>query len=514
MSTVLTQNDRKIVPRWRDSTIAATTGELEPLSRPTVARFVGPDELTPRVVDWRGHGSVAFASDLVSAGLVLDARGNRDVMDAVDYILSRGSSAPVSVRRLAMALVDEPQDRASDPDASTEEGEGLPNESRLQIRSMKSRLRSHPRNGLVWVDMARHYAMLGADRHAIRSMRNGLALAPYNRFVLRSAARLYVHLGDAEQAYELLRRCPATQRDPWLRAAEIAVAGLIDRTPQQLRRTRRGLLAGNLDPVHISELASAVATSELDAGSVKSARRLFNIGLDSPTENSVAQADWATNKISGISLNEAHFRLPRTFEAKAIGHFERLELQECLVQCNRWLEDEPFSSRPVELSTFISVVGFEDYENAINIAKRGLMSNPGNFALRNNFTVALAESGRVDEAMEYRRIIRPSSLSVWEETCWLATNGLLAFRERRHDEGRMLYIRAVASARGQSDKGREAMVLTHWAREELRAGEYTKADEIARQATQASTGLSASGVKMALARLDRVRNGDKDVKPA
>ncbi len=274
------------------------------------------------------------------------------------------------------------------------------------------------------------------------------------------------------------------------------------------------MLAGNIDPVHISELASAVATFELDTGSVKSARRLFNLGLERATENSVAQADWAKDKISGISLNEEHFRLPRTFEAKAIGHFERLEPQECLIECNRWLDDEPFSSRPVELSTFISVVGFEDYENAISIARRGLMSNPSNFALRNNLTVALAESGRIDEARDPGCTIRPSSLSAWEETCWLATNGLLAFRERHHDQGRMSYEQAVASARVHSGKGPEAMVLIHWAREEFRAGEYTKADEIARQATQASTGISAPGVKMALARLNRVRNGGKDVKPA
>ena len=198
MSTALRQNDRKIVPRWRDSAIAATTGELDPLSGPAVNRVVEPDELTSRIRDWRRHGSIAFASDLVSAGLVLDAGADGDVIDAVDYIMSLGSSAPEPVRSLAMAVVGESQGHARDPVMTLDDGEGSPKESPEQIRSLKARLKSYPRNGLAWVDMARHYAMLGADKHAIRSMRSALALAPHNRFVLRSAARLYVHIDDAE----------------------------------------------------------------------------------------------------------------------------------------------------------------------------------------------------------------------------------------------------------------------------------------------------------------------------
>ena len=276
-----------------------------------------------------------------------------------------------------------------------------------------------------------------------------------------------------------------------------------------MRNTKRSLLAGNFDPGHISELASAVATFELDAGSIKSARRLFNLGLEKPTENSVAQADWATNKISGISLNEDHFLLPRTFEAKAIGHFENLEPQGCLFECSQWLADEPFSSRPVELGTFILVVGLEDYEKAINFAKRGLVSNPGNFPLRNNLCVALAESGKVDEAKEVYQALRPSNLNDWEETCWLATKGLIAFREHCYDEGRALYDRAVDLARIQSDREPEALVLVHWAREELRAGDCQKAGEISEQAVQASKGLSAPSVKMTLARFDHLGDGGK-----
>ena len=168
----------------------------------------------------------------------------------------------------------------------------------------------------------------------------------------------------------------------------------------------------------------------------------------------------------------------------------------------------------MELGTFILVVGSEDYEKAINFAKRGLMSNPGNFLLRNNLSVALAEFGKVDEAKGVYQTIRPSILNVWEETCWLATKGLIAFRERCYDEGRMLYDRAVTLGETQSDRELEAMVLVHWAREELRAGEYQRAGEIAERAVQASKGLSGASVKMALLRFHNLRDGDKDEEPA
>ncbi len=484
--------------------MAATTGELEPLGLPDSPVIASSEELTARVDDWRRYRQGTIAGDLISAGLVLSATDNRDVRDAAKYILSLGPRAPASVRRLASAVEEQSFDHANDPAHEPDVAEILPEESHSQIRSIKARLIDYPRNALLWVDMARHYAMLGATNQALRSMRAGIALAKDSRFVLRSAARLYVHIGDAEQAYDLLRKSPATRRDPWLRAAEIAVAGLADKTPAQLRNTKRGLLATKYAPRYISELASAVATFELTEGSAKSARRLFNLGLQQPTENTVAQADWATNHISGISLKEDHFLVPRTFEAKASLHLEKMELPDCLLECSRWLEDEPFSSRPVEIGSFLSIAAFEDYDTAIELSKRGLVSNQDHFILLNNLSVALAESGRIDEAKRTHQTIKVSNRSEWEKTCWLATKGLFAFREGRYIEGRQFYEQARASARVQGRKDVEAMVLIHWAREESKAGQHPESEAIAGQAVQASRGFSSIDVKIALSRLNRL----------
>ena len=84
-----------MIPRWRNSITAATTGELMPIERIERPQFAVADELHARAQDWRTHRSISFAADLISAGLVLDARDNEDVKDAVADILSR-PNAPTS----------------------------------------------------------------------------------------------------------------------------------------------------------------------------------------------------------------------------------------------------------------------------------------------------------------------------------------------------------------------------------------------------------------------------------
>ena len=505
MSTGLRPVDRQIIPRWRDSAIAATTGELEPLKAPVASCAATSDELASHIGDWRSNRSISFASDLVSAGLVLNAGTNDDVKDAIGFIRSQRHDAPMSVSSLASAVAWEQNELESDSFAEQGGDESLLDASRNQIRLMKARLRSYPRNGMLWVDMARHYAMLGANRHAVRSMRNGLFLAPENRFALRSAARLFVHLGEPDLAYEQLRRSPATRNDPWLRAAEFAVAGVMDKTPRNLRKTRKWLQTADVDPIHISELASAVATFELRAGSLKPARRLFNLALRRPTENSVAQAGWATEYVGGISLNDKHRQLPRTYEARAMWHFANVNSQECIDECNQWLQDEPFSARPIELATFITIVDLEDYDYAITLANRGLLSNPNNFSLRNNLSVALAESGKVEEAKGVHDMVVVGSLEPWEQITYLATEGLIAFREDGHDAGRTYYDSAVTLAISQSNKKSEAMALIHWACEELKAGESEKAEELVRRSDKASQEISSTEVRMARSKFERLR---------
>ena len=93
-----------------------------------------------------------------------------------------------------------------------------------------------------------------------------LQLAPENRHVLRSAARLFVHAHDPERAHDLIRGNAATPYDPWLIAAEIALAAGAERKPKFFKKGIAVLEEGNRMPRQVTELAGALATTFLVDG--------------------------------------------------------------------------------------------------------------------------------------------------------------------------------------------------------------------------------------------------------
>lgn len=507
MSTAIENIDRAIVPRWRESAITASTGELGTfLERVPCAAPRSIEELEERIEDWRKNKVFGVAADLISSALVLGATDSRDVVEAALFVLKNRSYAPKPVLELATSII---SGGAVSANAESVVPSELLSQDLLQhqIRDLKARVRANPRNSIAWVDLARLYVSKGVHTKAERAILNSIALSPSNRFVLRSAARFYVHSEDPERAYTLLRRSAATEGDPWLKAAEIAVGDIVGKAPRRLRNTIRYMLDNsNFSPWHISELASAVATVEMKSGKEKAARRHFRLALQQPTENTVAQVTWAKSKINGVSLDARHYLLPRSYEAKAFDAYERLEGQECLVECENWLLDEPYSSRPASLGSFMAMVVFEDYAKAIEFAQRGLESNPRDFLLRNNYVVAIAENGDIDTAVSEFQRIDTRGMGDWERVTWIATNGLLSFRKEDYEKARKFYQVATELASRQLDNRLEPMVLTHWAREEFLANQPDRSHEIASQAKAFVRGTTEACVKLSIARYASLRS--------
>src|SRR5437868_434116 len=150
-----------------------------------------------------------------------------------------------------------------------------------------------------------------------------VGLAPTNRFVLRSASRLYIHVGRKGKAHHILERAESTKYDPWLLSAEIAAASAAERTSKLVRSGERMIEDESIPIFQKNELGSAIATLELAHGKIKRARNLFRDALTAPTENTVAQADWALRKkymdALDVDLDRVRFATPRSFEASAWG---------------------------------------------------------------------------------------------------------------------------------------------------------------------------------------------------
>ena len=182
-----------------------------------------------------------------------------------------------------MPPVSDPMSRVRDRNSSFKKASKELEKSTLhvQVRTFRDLLRTEPRDPITWVELSHAYALLGIKEQAERSMTIALQLAMNNRFIIRSASRLWIYLDDPERAHDLIIRADRTPHDPWLLAAEIAVGSAAKRKPRFVKIARRMLSESRFLNIHTSELASAVATLELNSSNIKRSKRLFDLSLRS-----------------------------------------------------------------------------------------------------------------------------------------------------------------------------------------------------------------------------------------
>lgn len=462
--------ERRVVPRWRNSALTLATGELN-LSGPSLPLSADSEaEFRERVGAWQSERTIEAAAELVSAALVFADLA--PAKEAAEFLLHSSSTATDHVKHLARRVLRASGVRADSDRANDSVSHDI-HLVRSAIHTLRIRTHADPRNAIAWTDMAREYIGLGQRAQSLRCMENALRLSGGNRFVLRSAARLLVHLDDHDRAHELLTRCGSTPYDPWLLAAEIAVGCVAGRTSRWMKRGREYLENRNLAPFHISELASAIGSVELRNGRVGAARKLFRRSLVQPTDNAVAQATFVVEHIPQLEVEAQALRTPRSFEARALASAARGEWAESVAESERWLEDEPFWTRPASYGSYVAEVVLQDFSLAENFARRGLEANRGDIGLTNNLVVALANQGRLDEAEREFAPIRDVQVTNDRLAIVLtATEGLLHFRRGRWGEGRSRYEDAIKRAERGTVPGWQhvaALAQLHLTREEVMA---------------------------------------------
>lgn len=490
MSGFFREADRHVIPRWHSFGGAARRGELDSVLEDD-RRPADRSNLEARRIEWEEFGSLRFATDFVGAAVAYEDLNGAKA--AAEFI--RVQDASVLAQRLARIVLHPEEPRTPEPEAESEVDQERA-AGRERIRRLKRILRADPRNAVGWADLALDYAVLGQLRQAEEAMEIALRLNRENRFILRSASRLFVLGKDAGRAHGLVSGSLLTRSDPWLLAAELALASVAERSPTYVRRSREMVHSNAFSPWHTSELASELGTLELEAGSDKSARKLFRAALIDPTDNAVAQAEWASRHLSGLSLEEGSFELPYSFEARARNYSRKAEWMPALRESWLWFLDEPVAAESAVLGTYVASVCLEDYESCIEFGKRGLLSNPQDPTILNNLVFALATSNRIVEAEMYKaRWPSFESMELGDQTAYLATNGLIAYRKGDIEEGRVLYQQAVTTARRSGDKELEALAAIYFAREELLVRSM-HAEEIIRQALEVGGRCDAPEVQL------------------
>ncbi|MGC8518720.1 MAG: tetratricopeptide repeat protein [Steroidobacteraceae bacterium] len=473
--------DRRLLPRWRASEATISTAELASTS--TVQKEAEPDaHFEERKLEWEHGHSVEVAAELVASGIAL-GRLN-EVEPAVRMLADNASDATPSIRAVARrALGERPTRPTESPRLRPERLD--PTLIYSRISALRRHVHLHPRDAYAWVDLARLYTILGQTASAERAIRIAIRLAPEDRFVLRSAVRYFVHVEDPPAAQRLLNGARATRVDPWLIAAEIAVSQVANRRSLTASIGQRGLDHSQWTPRSSSELAGALGTLLLEDGATHKARQFFRRSLEDPTENAIAQAQWASQRTSGLVVPAPLFEQPTTYEAQALrarldGHWEV-----AISSSWEWADFEPTSSRPLMMGSYVASVVYGDGATVLEFSERGLSAEPHHPGLLNNKAVGLAYLGRVSEAISILAKVAIDASPQFIQPALYATTGLLAFRAGDFATGRELYERAAAHPYTKRDRDVRILALWHLALEEALA-RTDQAEAAAARAERAS----------------------------
>lgn len=472
MTAAGTPANRDVVPRWRPFGSTVRSGETAPVAE-LESPAPTPDLSEPEDAFRRWPGQHT-ASDLVGSALSCGVR-NKAALEAARHLLDLPGTAQNAVD-MATALLLQTAGSLS-PAIDQDEPRIDFAEVRERAHLLRRIVRAEPRNAIRWADLALAHTVLGHPQKAEREIRIALDIAGPHRFLMRAAARLYVHMDRPDAAHDLLVAEPGVLDDPWLAAAEIATATLAGTALKQMKRAHRMLDdSGRHAPLHLAELASQVATTELRAGHAKQARRLMRLALIQPTDNALAQAEWAS--AHGLSIEPVNLDVPRTYEARALRYSHVGDWKAASDAGLDWLADQPFAHEAAQFTSYVASIGAEDWEVAEQAARIGLVANPDNHMLRNNMAFALANQGRTQEAEDYLRYVPGPELAPRERAVLEATRGLVLFRQGRLAEGREAYGHAVATLAGLKEGDLAALANIFWAREETLAGTEQAASAI------------------------------------
>jgi len=485
MSVSQPDKQRRLLPRWQPSKRTIAAGELRPATNSAPALTSDDEHFEQRKEEWERVRSIDVAAELVGSAIVLGR--THEVEAAVRLLAEPSSDVSATLREMARLAVgasikSSPKRRLSRP--------GRLERPVLyeQISKTRQHLHQNPRDAYAYIDLARLYTILGQNEKARHVIHAALAIAPEDRFVLRASARYFVHVDEPEAALRVLARARATAQDPWLMAAEIAVSQVAQRAPRNVARAQRALQQGRWAPRSGSELAGSLATLMLKDGADQQARQLFRQSLVDPTENAVAQAEWASAETSGLIVPEQFLRDPNGHEARALHDRVAGHWSDAIERCWDWVEYEPTSTRPLLLGSYVAAVAHEDGNTIIEFADRGLAAEPNNTILQNNKAVGLAYLGQFEEATALLKKIIIERSPTAAQPALYATTGLLFFRLGDLENGRLLYEKAITHPHSRKDRWLQALALWHLAIEESRVG-TPEATSVIGRAELASKGL-------------------------
>ena len=219
-------------------------------------------------------------------------------------------------------------------------------------------------------------------------------------------------------------------------------------------------------PGIISELAASIATIDCEVGHGKRAQIYLDKSLLDHTENVEAQARWLLQRyrsdlpvdLGGV-LNSP--------EATAIDLYEKGMLTECRDKLIDVFEFQPFSTGSLVDATFISVA-LGDNNSVIDLCNDYNFAIEESPAVKNNLAVALLLNNDVEGGRKLLAELENSDYAAESKFTFLATKGLLNYRQGNIEMGAQLYEEAREGFSKTNNIEYVALANAFQASEELR----------------------------------------------
>lgn len=464
---------RNVLPNWRSYIKTAISGEFQSSNKQTFIVPLFP--LDEYIFAWKENRDIPYASDLVSAAMTNGQTGKSEVIEAAKFIIAHSEDSSNTQVICAQSILSDNKSKDIENDIGlADKLSRLKNKDtryRENIRILKQQNFLFPYNAINYCELARYYANLGQWKKANKMMQIAVQLAPESRYVSRSAARLFLHIEEYDIAHKVLVKNPWLLKDPWIIASEIAVNTAIGRSSRYIKRGQELIASGNYNPFSCSELASAIATLEMNHGNRKKCRNYMNVALQKPNDNSLAQAEWIVHKDQNVGFVFGDYSyLQNKAEADCRYAYFREDYLTALSIGIDWIADYPFDTDPIYFTAEMAYTYLKKYDTAIDIISLGLRSNPEDFGLLNNLAYCYALSGQVLKAESILDKINLNSINIPNNTkiCLTATRGLVEYRKGHIELGRMLYLKAMTDAQTFGcEQGLIEKALLNFIREEV-----------------------------------------------
>lgn len=475
MGVITKTEERRVIPRWRSFELATLAGEIQFTQKnDSVITYEGPSLLKEQTSAWEVKKDIPHAGDLLSSAYVLGIESQ--YIDVANFVLQKEKNNTTPLYKLAMKI----SGKENDDKSTVEIADILISQNfeshNKEIRKFRSYLKQESKNPIAWIELGRIYSVMGLVEKAKRCIETALSLDKNNRFIVRSASRFYQHFHDEEYALQVIKRSSFVNSDPWLISAEVAYSSLLKRHSKLAKLGINYLKDDKFKSLSITELASSIATLEYSNGKHKEAKRLFEKSLIHPNDNSLAQVNWISDDLPGISVDMSRYSdLPLTFEAKALNNYHKKDFKKSYFHALRWFEDEPYSTRPINFASYVSGIFLDNYGEAVNLIRKGLVANPNDPMLINNLIYFLLEDEKEDEAFRsfntyFHSFLKTNfeNLKDSAKITLIATTGLVLFRSGEVERGRLFYQKSIELARKSKSKYLIALALAHYIREELK----------------------------------------------